>query len=365
MFLASAMMALATFAEGDKVTMSNVTLNPGGDAEEVVISLEGNTIYTAFGMDVILPEGVELYYYEGEPAVYMYEESGSIYPFKKKPNGSKVYTHTLSSTYGEIGPRVIRIGCFSSESEEFTATSGKLVSLYLKATSLAKPGNLNVRIEGIEFTEKNGTIHDFTPTDASVNISTDAKAEVKVDGAAHWSTCVVPFNVSALPAGLEAFTCSEKDDDESVLILKNVNSLEAYQPYILYSASSFNETLSGTADASRYPAGGVSEKGFLKGAVVEQKVSDGYVLQNGEKGVMFYKVKSEKPIDVPSGKCWVAFPQSASSKAAYGFKFDTTGINAVKAPDQDSATYTIGGVKTVSPQKGSIVIRKGRKYFGN
>lgn len=348
--------ALAQSTTTDKVSASMITLNPGGDVEYLAVRLTGNTIYSAVSMDIYLPDGLEFAYDEDDD-IDTYIDASCIYTSKR----GVVTSHTLVKRM-HADKNMLATACLSLESLELTAKEGLLMYVGVKASPFAKPGNYTLQIKSVHLTTKSAVDNVADNAVCSVNVTTQAQAAVKVSAAAHWSTCVLPFDVAALPDGLEAYSCSEKDDVQGCLVLSRVNSMEAYQPYILYSEDAFAETLSGTVDVLKYPDEGFSTNGYLCGAVVGRTVDDGYVLQNGAGGVMFYKVNNEAPVTVPAGKCWATFPQS-SAKPFYSFLFDTTGTEDVKAEEARMApSFTIDGVKAASQDAGTVFISNGKKF---
>ncbi len=123
---------------------------------KVTVSLEGSRKYTGYEMDITLPDGIELNYYKGAPDVARYSAADCIYPFTEDREGNKTFTHTVTATYGDVAPRTIRIACISTSNENFKSTSGKLLTIYLKASAFAKPGDVSLALSNCKFATFDG-----------------------------------------------------------------------------------------------------------------------------------------------------------------------------------------------------------------
>ena len=338
----------------DHFTISDVTVVPGGDYAYFDVSLVGSRIYAAYNLDIHFPVGLSVYYDEGEPAVFMLEDEG-IYPYRTKM-GKKTYTHTLSCSYGEASERTLRVGCISTQSDEFTANSGVLFRVYIIASSFLKPGTASLTLDGQNLTTKDET--KYVPADQvlTVNVSTSSTVPIKISSNNQYGTCVLPFD-AALPSGLEAFSCNSEED--GYLVLTPVESLSAYVPYILYAETGYTGNLSGTVDATNYAA--VAINGYLNGAVEPQQVSEGYVLQNQGDGVKFYKINGTT-FAIPEGHCWITIPTSA--RALLELSQETTAIKAIQTEKAtDAELYSLDGKRISNPKPGTIYISKGKKLI--
>lgn len=362
--------AMAASTTDHYVVSCGEVLLPGEDGEEpyvrLSVALSGSNIYTLYQLDIQFPEGVDPYEKDGDYWVVMDKSSG-IYPFTMKA-GENTYTHSLQCNYGTIDgkQRCLRIVCTSSLIENFKQTSGNLFYLYIKASTFAKPGNLNLRFTGQAFGKKEAsTIVKYTPsdfTDTTVEISTTAKAKVTVSSANKWSTCILPFDAT-IPTGVKAYSTNSTTTIEGskYLVLTSVASLRAYTPYILRSESGYNGTLTGTVDASKYPASGFVTGGFLNGAIIPQQKSVGYVLQNLSEGVKFYNMNNEV-FAIPAGKCWVTLP--AGEVKAIGFpNEDESSVQDIATPMQQDVLYTVDGRREENPKVGQIYVANGKKVL--
>lgn len=359
---------LFSFAETttDRLVLSSEPLQPGGGEVKVTVSLEGSRIYTGYEMDITLPEGIELNYYKNAPDVALYKGSGCIYPFEEDRDGNKTYTHTVTTTYGEVAARTIRITCISTSNENFKDVSGKLLTIYLKASAFAKPGDVSLALSNcklITYDDETITATGYVPEQKEISgLKVDNNATVPVSVTSQWGTLMLPFSAE-LPEGMKAYSCSSNDTEN--LILSPVSDMKAFTPYIVYSENGFTGNLTGTVNPLDYPASDIVTAGYLKASVKAQTVTEGYVLQKQGGEVQFYKISSEKPVNVPAGKCWAVLPQQLAAKAAFGITVDnTTGIASPNVGNTSANDcYTLDGIKVNQVRKGTIYINNGKKVI--
>lgn len=353
----------------DHITISQVNLAPGGNEGYFVVSLSGSQKYTALGLDIIIPDG---YCFSiktnGEAKVtFSNEKKQGMYPVTNQDEvdeedaDPEYNSHNLD--YNMVSSNLLRATVWSTKSLEFAKNSGKLFRVYIKATPYAKPGPANIEIkdcfftssEGIQFDTKDLTISDM------VSASETSSVPVSVSSSLHWSTLVLPF-ACAIPDGVKAYTAGDTKDEEEVnyLVMNEVESFEAYTPYVLYSETGFSGTVEGTVNPSEYPASGVAASGYLRGAIVPQTITDGYVMQNLNGTVKFYNCGGDE-FSIPAGKCWVEVPSTVKS---FGFIIDdgTTGIKSLNIDARKSADmyFNTAGQRVTSSYKG-ITINNGKK----
>lgn len=180
----------------------------------------------------------------------------------------------------------------------------------------------------------------------------------------HWSTCILPFSTD-IPDGLKVYTCSDNDDE--YLYIEEVDKLESYTPYIIYSQNGINCTLTGEYDNENNPEEGYVDSGFLHGAVTPQTVTTGYVLQNKGKGdgAMFYIIGAGKSFTIPSGKCWVTIPEDSPAKE-FAFKIkdiDATIVSTTHFVPTSEDIYTLQGTKIEKMIPGGIYIKGNKKII--
>lgn len=362
-------MLLFAEATSDRIVANaDGMLKPGGDEVMVTISLEGSRMYTGYQMDITLPQGVELNYYQGEPDVAMYNADDCIYPYTTDRSGNKTFTHSVTATYGEVASKTIRIMCSSNSNQNFKTESGKLLTIYLKASLFAKPGDISLGLSNCKFaTFDSNTMQTtgYVPGQTAINgiaIGSNATTSLSIASDVKWGTLMLPFATS-LPKTMKAYTCNSNDGEN--LILNPVSRIESFTPYIIYSELGMNEELTGNVDIENYPQNEILTAGYLNASLVTQTLTDGYVMQKQSDDVQFFKVNSASPVTVVAGKCWAMIPQSQAGKSAFGFVINSpTGIQATTdATTASDACYTIDGKKAKRLQKKSLYIKSGKKFI--
>lgn len=346
----------------DKITISELQATSKGDVY-FEVSLDGSEVfYTAYEMTLEMPEGLNVVYTDdGEVRVTL--RKPSLYPYsvveEENEDGDivevKSYTHSINGTYGVIGERKLKVQCYSSTSKSFTAYDGVLFRVYVSVSPFMKPGEAKITTSNVIFATADEVQYDLASSEYTVNVSAERTLPLTVSETNKWSTCVLPFDAS-LPEGVSAYTAGEVSG--GYLLLNEAASLQAYKPYVIYAENGYSGTLTGTVDPAEYVA--VATDGLLNGAIVQQQISEGYVLQNQGSGAMFYNTNGVS-FTIPEGKCWLS-PSSSGAKS-YALMTEATGINGVTAQpfDSDMPVYTLDGKRVANPQSGHIYIVGGRK----
>lgn len=342
----------------DHITVNDVTLVPGSaDTYQVEISLVGSQIYTAYQMDILFPPGVDVVVDEDGPYVDLWDGDGCIYPYVRKK-----IVHSLSSSYGVVSNKLLRISCSDDMNRVLTATSGKLLYFLVKASPYLKPGDVILKVTNLDFiTKENAQKYHCKDQTLTLHAKAESTATLSVSGSSHYGTCVLPFAVSPLPDGVKAYSAKGLDETGQLVVLSEVTQLAAYTPYILYSASGYSGSLSGTVDANKY--GEVVSDGLLCGDIAPQKKSEGYVLQDLGEGAKFYAMDGVEFL-IPEGKCWLQ-PDQPQSAPALGIQVGgtTTAITTPTATPATTPIYTLDGVRGSEMQPGRIYIVAGHKVL--
>lgn len=369
---------LSTFADtvlpkptSDYISVNDVTVVPGSNDEyELIISLEGSQIYTAYEMDIKFPPGLDIVSDDEDYYVDLCNDDG-IYP----TNRSGVMRHTIAKSYGKIGESILRLVCYTAEGDkngkiyELSKTRGKILSITCKAGPYLKPGTAELKVSNLHLITKENGAQQYNCADQTltVNVENTSTAGISVSPTNKWGTCVLPFTVSPLPSGLKAYSVTERSEDEHYAILKEESELRGYVPYILYAENGFSaEGLTGTVDANKYAE--VVNEGILYGAVAPQKVDDGFVLQNQGEGVKLYSMYGTE-FNIPAGKCWVKPAINTGAKVMELTFADTDGITAPTLStdgslhNTDGEVYSLGGHKVAHPVPGNIYIINGQKVL--
>ena len=330
----------------ERLDIEGPELTPGdATAKLLTISFENAAYedYCAFQFDIELPKGLEL----------AYDKRGRARVAANTSDESLLDDHTIATA---VEGNLIKLRCYSANNYTFWGTSGALIDIYVVPTAYLKPGDVEIKLTNVKFarvTEEYGF-----KADELILTGLTAEAEstlpVKVSSSNKFSTAVFPFDVDAIPAGLEVYSCNSTNGES--LVLTKQSKAAAYTPYILYAENGFEGTLSGAVDASKYSE--VVSDGYLRGAVAAQEIDGGngyYVMQNKGEGVMFYSVDDDS-FSIPAGKCWLALPAALQGSAS--FRLDgTTGISEVKGENGEvKAVYDLTGRRVDNPTKGIYIV---------
>ena len=362
----------------DYVTLGDLTVEPGKDeVYQLTVNLHGTQIYTAFEMDIKLPSGLEPVMVKDSkgdmrPKVWLWMGENTVFSLIEGP-GYNIPSHTLIASYGAVGKNILRMSCYSGTVENFTATSGTLVTIYCKASPYLKPGkndvhitkchfitNEKVLIDGKEMRGQQYNCKDRTETITALAHST---ATINVSAKNQWGSCVVPFDIPELPSGLEAYTVTDRES--GVAYLKPQTSIQAYTPVLLYAENGFSGTYSGDIDETKYKE--VAQQDIIYGAIVPQTKDNGFVLQNLGEGVKLYAM-SGQTFEIPAGKCWVE-PTFTNGPQCMEMVIDdgTTGIDSAEcsngAAQHEPVFYSLDGKRVENPLPGKIYIVDGQKVL--
>lgn len=359
--------ALCAQTATDKIVLSDLQNDKYGTY--FTVSIEGSSIYTSLNMDITMPEGISVAYYKGNPDVSLYKSSNTILPYEEDRDGTKEWFHSVDCNYGVVAPRMLRLACYSTKLAEFTATSGKLLTIYVdidnEALSTSFCPKPIVKVSGIKFVTKNEQSYvpaDFTCRPFASGIATERTLPLNINANNQVGTLILPFS-AALPQGVKAYTCDALDEEASELVLTPAASLQACTPYIVYAQNGYTGEISGTVDMTAdYPATDVYTGGYLTGVLAATVVNDGYIMQNQGNGPMFYNAEGSS-FSLHAGRCYLT-PTGAAASKAYALRIgDETGINNSESNIQHSEfIYDLTGRRVESPTRG-IYIYNGKKMI--
>ena len=387
LFLTLVCIAAGAFADNtyhqketdDYVTLGDLTVEPGKDeVYQLMVNLNGTQIYTAFEMDIKLPSGLEPVMVKDSkgvmrPKVWLWMGENTVFSLIEGP-GYNIPSHTLIASYGAVGKNILRMSCYSGTVENFTATSGTLVTIFCKASPYLKPGKNDVCITECHFTanekvtvdgKETTHIQQYNCKDRTETIKAQAHstATISVSAKNKWGSCVVPFDIPKLPSGLEAYTVTDRES--GIAYLKQQTSILAYTPVLLYAKNGFSGTFSGDVDETKYKE--VAQQNIIYGAIVPQTKNNGFVLQNLGDGVKLYAM-SGQTFEIPAGKCWVepTFPNGAKYMEMI-IDDGTTGIGSAEcsngAAQHEPVFYSLDGKRVENPLPGNIYIVDGQKVL--
>lgn len=355
--LASVCQVQAGEPTSDRVFASSLAYDDEYELYYFDVMLEGANLYTAYGMDIQLPIGMEVVD-DGETIYVLMNDP--MYPQNKL---TKKYSHSVTPAfpYAEDHSH-LRVGCISTKNEDMTSTSGALFRVYVTINYEENAWPIgSIKVYDAEL-NKVGQPYDAPDTETIVPLHTgETTLTFNVSDAAKWSTCILPFSAS-IPEGVKAYTCSSNDED--YIYLTEAESFAAYTPYILYAENGYSGTVSGTVEATipDEAKSGVVESGYLSGAIVPQTATEGYVLQKQDEGVKFYAIGENDSFTIPAGKCWLKMPNDGYTRF-YGFKFEeTTSVSEIPTVQSSSLpSFDLSG-HCIQNGKG-VIIREGNKVL--
>ncbi|MBO5880726.1 MAG: hypothetical protein J6Q57_03680 [Paraprevotella sp.] len=169
-----------------------------------------------------------------------------------------------------------------------------------------------------------------------------AKAEnIDFTFKADYGTLILPFDAD-LQEGMEAYTCSEKEDNGFTLSLTPAESFAANTPYIVKKTGATTDyTFSGIAFslADNYT------EGLLTGTLVDMIAPIGsLVLQNQPTGLGFYGVETNN-ITVKANRVYVTEEAAGINVQTLLLPGIESGINDTKVADATVDVYTIDGIR--------------------
>lgn len=336
------------FAQGhesttDQITIEDLTVNPGGGVQTITASVENISNYCAFGVEIFLPDGYEFVQMQlendDEELEWMYASKGAACKT----------SHILKSALQESGS--LKVTAYASTT--FKASSTELFKIYVKANAWTKPGVAKIRLVDSFFTSTSEVQYDAADKELSVTTSTACTLPINVKAADKWGTITSPFEITAIPANITAYTIASTSGSE--IKLTKASKIEAYKAYVLKASADVNTSINGTVDASAYEAnvvGGLAEDTKANAVYRSQMVSGGpYVLQNQGEGAKFYAISGG--IKVPAGK--VFFHKEAGAKVLDFVVDEETDIKDIETIDSE-AIYDIQGRRVETPKHGIYIV---------
>lgn len=352
----------------DQIVLSDLTWDEDMEAYGFTVSLEGSRIYTAYNMDIFLPQGVNVMYSEEdeEKSYWVFlSEDQSFYPFTKA--GKKVtYKHDVSGNL--LSGNQLRVSCISQENAEFKAMEGELFTVYVSLDDSFYASSFSpkpiITVSGIALVVKeNSTKYepaDFSCRPFTTGVAAARSLPINISATNKVGTLILPFDAD-LPEGVKAYSCDAVDEGEQTLTLTAADAFEACKPYIVYAENGYSGSINGTVNLTAdYPEDDIYTDGYLTGVLSTTVVNIGYIMQNKGAGPMFYNADGAN-FSLPAGRCYLTFP--AFEAKAFSFKFDveeeTTEIDSLLNKVESDEWYTLQGVKLDTPPT-----EKGVYFFG-
>lgn len=351
-------LSLALFAQVPTLTVQDLVVAPGDkEATVTIVSDVPLTDFCAYQFDLAIPTFLT-------PIESYTVEMGKINVLIEAQNSEIIDDHDLGMTEQAAG--VYRFMCYSTSNAYFVDGSSEnedkqtvVLTLDVNVDENATPGVYPMQIltepiaaGDVTFALKldkaeEGYVH---PNVVAGQCKVTEKLEFTMTEAGY-GTWIMPFD-GELPEGLVAYGCEAVDGN--TLVLVEAASLKANVPYILAGeAGTYTFTGAPGQEDDFY------SEGLLTGVYVDTPLTSGYVLQDNENGVGFYKVNSEKPVTITPNHCYLNLSAPVTSFFGIG---GFTAIRPVITPSNGVA-HDLSGKKAVEQLKGGLIIRDGKKYF--
>ena len=168
-----------------------------------------------------------------------------------------------------------------------------------------------------------------------------------VVGSANYTTFVAPYDIAAMPEGVEAYACQVSGQ---AVHLEQVDAIPAGEAVVLKNTGTYKFSPSASAVELGTTNDLLPSDGTVTGAA-----GNIYALANKTNGVGFYLVGSS--VTVPAGKGYLVI-EGAGVKSFYGlYEDDATSIRDIKdLEDSNGLIYNIAGQRISKVQKGINII---------
>jgi hypothetical protein len=332
--------ALVTLNEPEADKRYAITIVEEGKAwngNAITFIADGRNDQGKYSLKYLAPQNQNL-----AQALLLTRTTGNKYKMSlKKADGTELYITTAKLGYNTSG----------SKEEQIRTTDDidKALEIEVRATETDGQFQLfNTRANKLIANNNNNDV--YTNYSANFTIAEAPQASIAINTTvAGWGTVMLPFAVASLPEGVSAYSCSELVGD--MLILEDVDELEANKPYIIEGA--WKETLTGDAQGKALTV----TDGLLNGTYERIQAQDGwYVLQNNDR-VAFYRVDTSVAQPwVPANRAYMTSTDNARN--ILFLSDETTTISAVKAlADGDALIFDANGVQQPRLTKGLNIIR--------
>ena len=154
---------ITSVTDGQGSVLDSVLLADGG-VKKIVFTLKGNSKkYSAWNLDLNLPEGVTVTQTDGQYNIVLPTNSTLL------PTGSSASTHHLYTNLLTDGN--YRMACFSTTNESFRSEQGSLFVLDAVFPPSMKTGTYAVRLSNINLTEVTATdVNKFVPENCEITL---------------------------------------------------------------------------------------------------------------------------------------------------------------------------------------------------
>lgn len=206
-------------------------------------------------------------------------------------------------------------------------------------------------------------------TNEDFALSSTVSTDISIAAENQLSTCVLMFDADLTAAsGLTVYVPEKHENGYLILNVFGEDVLPAYTPCLLYAENGYEGTLSGTVVMDGYAAKVTGADGVLYGAIEDQTISAGYVLQKkpGEEVAKFYNINGREGT-IPAGKCWLDITTTTDTPSVTclfrGGIANNIDEVMVDKTTQDGAIYTLDGKRVSRMERGKIYIINGQKVM--
>ena len=158
-------------AQNNTVTVGDVTLLQGG-AAEVSVELSNETEFSAFQMDLKLPEGFVV-------ATTLNEDGDEVLDIALNEQRKKS-THSLS--YNVLNSGAVRVASFSNTNAVYEGASGEIVTFRIMATDEAILGTYFAELYNVVFTTPDAVDHRLPNVTVRIDYSSSQGGDVEQEG---------------------------------------------------------------------------------------------------------------------------------------------------------------------------------------
>ncbi len=335
------------------LTVGDFEINAGGKATLTVESHIALSDYCSFQFDLLLPQGITMPYGMNPDEE---EEQFGYFDSEKEEWVSAIVSSITKSSHTLACSRIkggYRFVCYHPNFISFKPESKNVLTLVLQADDEAVNGIYRPTLGGTMFIA-NKESH-FTPETVpgiAIVKGSDKSATFEFTmSETRWGTLMLPFDAD-IPAGIVAYNCSNVD--ENSIILNESATLYANTPYLLNGVpGTYGFTGIPIAERNEYSSG------CMTGVHSATTIHSGYVLQDIDGLLAFYRVNENTPITVPAGHCYI----NVTGDALYISIDHITGIDEIGYGYEDSGIYDISGIKNESTDKNRIYIINKRKRY--
>ena len=345
---------LVTNAKAQEIatlTVSDFEITVGENNTIAVESDIALNDYCSFQFDLLLPEGITIPYNmnpDEEEEQFGYFDSEAEEWIPAIESGITKSSHTLACSKIDGGYRFV---CYHPKFTSFKSGSKNVLTIILQADNEAVNGVYRPTLGGTMFIA-NKDEH-FTPeVNAGTAIVKGSDKSTTFEftmSEARWGTLMLPFDAN-VPAGIVVYSCTGVDGNS--VILNESSTIYANTPYLL-------NGIPGTYSFTGIPAVEKNEysSGCMNGVHSATTIKSGYVLQNIDGLLAFYRVNSNTPITVPGGHCYI----NTTGDAQYISIDNTTGVDEMDYNSENAEIYNINGVKVESTNNNKVYIINKKK----